>query len=418
MRHRLATMTRQQRYMVIGGCCLLAAVLMYIFFGIQHGKGTRPQAKNGVPLVAVYKVERADMMRHVLLSGQIVADANIALAPKYTGKIMAVNAQLGDAVKAGDVLLVQDTGDLDISIRQNIAVTKAAAADAVEAEATYNANYLKAQDDYEVQRQKYERNQYLYSIGAISQDTLDAIKQTYMASKAAFEILENQAGESDVPASVESKRLAIDKAAYGTDALRKQREDMILRAPRDGIIGYRAAEVGAIATAGTKVFSLVDTSHVYVDCTISENDAAVLLPGIGVEVTIDALGQKFSGKLIYVSPAMDDSAKTYTARLELDPAQTQIKAGLFARTQVDVMQRPQTLFVPKEAVIKKNGLTSVYIVKDDLTVEKRDVKIGLLNDTTEEIIDGVQNGEVVALTNQDRLKDGMKIQVDDTGASS
>ena len=314
--------------------------------------------------------------------------------------------------------MVQDTGDLDISIRQNMAVTQAAAADALEAEATYNANYLKAQGDYEVQLQKYERNQYLYSIGAISEDTLNGIKQTYLASKAAFEILENQASESAVPASVESKRLAVEKAAYGTDALRKQREDLILRAPRDGIIGYRAAETGAIATAGTKVFSLVDNSHVYIDCTISENDAAVLLPGVTVNVTIDALGQSFPGRLIYVSPSMDDAAKTYTARLELEAAQTRIKAGLFARTQVDVMQRPATLFVPKEAVVKKNGITSVFVVKEDLTVERREVKIGLLNDTMEEIIDGIQDGEVVALTNQDRLKDGSVIEVDETGAAS
>ena len=418
MRHRLSTMTRQQRYMVIGGCCFLAAVLMYVFFGIQQGKGTRPSVKNGAPLVAIYKVDRADMMRHISLSGQTVADANIALAPKYTGRIIEVNAHLGDSVKAGDILMVQDTGDLDISIRQNMAVTQAAAADALEAEATYNANYLKAQGDYEVQLQKYERNQYLYSIGAISEDTLNGIKQTYLASKAAFEILENQASESAVPASVESKRLAVEKAAYGTDALRKQREDLILRAPRDGIIGYRAAETGAIATAGTKVFSLVDNSHVYIDCTISENDAAVLLPGVTVNVTIDALGQSFPGRLIYVSPSMDDAAKTYTARLELEAAQTRIKAGLFARTQVDVMQRPATLFVPKEAVVKKNGITSVFVVKEDLTVERREVKIGLLNETMEEIIDGIQDGEVVALTNQDRLKDGSVIEVDETGAAS
>ena len=140
--------------MVIGGCCFLAAVLMYVFFGIQQGKGTRPSVKNGAPLVAIYKVDRADMMRHISLSGQTVADANIALAPKYTGRIIEVNAHLGDSVKAGDILMVQDTGDLDISIRQNMAVTQAAAADALEAEATYNANYLKAQGDYEVQLQK------------------------------------------------------------------------------------------------------------------------------------------------------------------------------------------------------------------------------------------------------------------------
>ena len=265
---------------------------------------------------------------------------------------------------------------------------------------------------------KFERNQYLFSIGAISQDTLDSIEQEYMTSKAAFEVLENQASESAVPASVQSKRLAVEKAAYGTQALEKQREDMLLRAPRDGIIGYRAAEVGAIASAGTKVLSLVDNRHIYIDCAISENDAAVLQPGTGLQVTIDALGNSYAGKLVYVSPAMEDSAKTYTARLELDAADETIKAGLFARSQIDILQRPQTLFVPKEAVITKNGRTSIFIVKPDKTVEQHDVKIGLINDTMEEIFEGIADGDVVALSNQDKLKDGTQVETTEAGTNS
>lgn len=417
MRHTLARMNRKE-FCIAGGICLiLLAVVGYFYFGHQ-GKGAKIKVAKGNPLVEIYNVQRADMMRHISLSGQTVADANIALAPKYTGRIVAVNVKLGDRVQAGDVLMVQDTGDLDISIKQNAAATSAAAADAVESEATYNANYVKTQNAYELQRMKFERNQYLFSIGAISQDTLDAIEQEYMTSKAAFEVLENQANESSVPASVQSKQLAVEKAAYGTEALEKQREDMLLRAPRDGVIGYRAAEVGAIASAGTKVLSLVDNRHIYIDCAISENDAAVLQPGTELEVSIDALGNSYVGKLVYVSPAMDESAKTYTARLELNTVDETIKAGLFARSKIDILQRPQTLFVPKEAVITKNGRTSVFVVKPDKTVEQHDVKIGLINDTMEEIIDGLDDGDVVALSNQDKLKDGAQVETTEAGTNS
>ena len=293
---------------------------------------------------------------------------------------------------------------------------QAAAADAVEAEATYNANYIKTQNAYEIERMKYERNAYLFSIGAISQETLDSVKEEYMTSKAAYEALDNQSDGSSMPASVASKQYTADKNSYAAKGLEKQREDMYLIAPRDGVIGYRAAEVGALAAAGTKVFELVDNSHVYVDCSLSENDAAVLETGMDVDVTIDALGQSYTGKLVYVSPAMDDSAKTYTVRISLDEDKSAIKAGLFARSQIDILQRPQTLFVPKEAVINKNGRVTVFVVRPDQTVEERDVRIGLLNDTQEEIISGLADGDVVALSNQDRLKDGMT--VDTTEAAS
>jgi RND family efflux transporter MFP subunit len=130
-----------------------------------------------------------------------------------------------------------------------------------------------------------------------------------------------------------------------------------------------------------------------------------------LDLTIDALGTTVSGQLVYVSPAMDDSAKTYTARIALDESPQTIQAGLFAQGEVDIQQRADTLVVPKEAVLTKNGHTTVFVIKEDQTVEEREVTIGLLNDTEEEILYGIADGDKVVLSNQDRLKDGMKVDL-------
>ena len=414
MRHKLQQMNRREM-MVAGTICLLLLVTAcYFYLGQQ--KSVKKKVRQGLPLVKVQTVTRQDMMRHVALSGQTVADANIALAPKYTGRIVQVCASLGDVVQAGQVLMVQDTGDLDISINQNSAAANAAHADAREAAAAYDANYIKTRNAYELEQGKYERNKYLFSIGAISQDTLDSVNQEYMASKAAFEVLANQVDGSSA-ASVQSKEYTAEKQEHATSALRKQREDMILRAPRDGIIGYRNAEAGAIATAGTKVLSLVDNRHINVDCTLSEGDAAILKTGMDVNVTIDALGQDYTGRIVYVSPAMDDSSKTYQVRIELGENSDTIKAGLFAHTAIDILQRPAALFVPKEAVLSKNGQQSIFVLNPDGTVEERAVKIGLINDEDEEIIAGLSDGEIVVLSNQDKLQTGMKVDAADPAGS-
>ena len=414
MRHKLQQMNRREM-MVAGTICLLLLVTAcYFYLGQQ--KSVKKKVRQGLPLVKVQTVTRQDMMRHVALSGQTVADANIALAPKYTGRIVQVCASLGDVVQAGQVLMVQDTGDLDISINQNSAAANAAHADAREAAAAYDANYIKTRNAYELEQGKYERNKYLFSIGAISQDTLDSVNQEYMASKAAFEVLANQVDGSSA-ASVQSKEYTAEKQEHATSALRKQREDMILRAPRDGIIGYRNAEAGAIATAGTKVLSLVDNRHINVDCTLSEGDAAILKTGMDVNVTIDALGQDYTGRIVYVSPAMDDSSKTYQVRIELGENSDTIKAGLFAHTAIDILQRPAALFVPKEAVLSKNGQQSIFVLNPDGTVEEREVKIGLINDEDEEIIAGLSDGEIVVLSNQDKLQTGMKVDAADSAGS-
>ena len=408
MRHNFTVTTKRQKLVAGGIALILLAIALYVYMGM--GKDSMQKVRRNRPVVEVQEVVRADMGRHIVLSGQTVADASISLAPKYNGRITAVYADLGDWVEEGRVLMVQDLEDLDISIAQNAAAAGAARADVRETAATYNANLSSKKNAYELASAKYERQKYLFSIGAISQDKLDSVEAEYSAAKAAYEVLANQQA-GGMAAAIESKELIAAKQEHATEALEKQRSDMILRAPRSGIIAYRNAEVGAMAAAGTKAFTLVDNGHINVDCTIGENDAAILQAGMEVNVTIDALGKDFLGKIIFVSPAMDEDSKSYRVRVSLDNPDNTVKAGLFAHTAVDILQRPQTIFVPQSAVLTRNGEQYVFVLREDGTVERRVVKIGLLNDVSEEILEGLTEGEKVVLTNQDKLQDGMKVKV-------
>ena len=408
MRHNFTVTTKRQKLVAGGIALILLAIALYVYMGM--GKDSMQKVRRNRPVVEVQEVVRADMGRHIVLSGQTVADASISLAPKYNGRITAVYVELGDWVEEGQVLMVQDLEDLDISIAQNAAAAGAARADVRETAATYNANLSSKKNAYELASAKYERQKYLFSIGAISQDKLDSVEAEYSAAKAAYEVLANQQA-GGMAAAIESKELIAAKQEHATEALEKQRSDMILRAPRSGIIAYRNAEVGAMAAAGTKAFTLVDNGHINVDCTIGENDAAILQAGMEVNVTIDALGKDFLGKIIFVSPAMDEDSKSYRVRVSLDNSDSTVKAGLFAHTAVDILQRPQTIFVPQSAVLTRNGEQYVFVLREDGTVERRVVKIGLLNDVSEEILEGLAEGEKVVLTNQDKLQDGMKVKV-------
>ena len=410
MRHEFSNY-KNKKFKLAGVICLiLVAALGYFLFG--NGRGGNKKPEPSPPKTALYQIKRADMMRHIVLSGKTVSDATIVLAPKYAGRVTEVNVQLGDRVEEGSVLAVQDTGDLDIAIMQGEAVALAASANAETEEASYNANLAKAEAAYDIYRSHYERQQYLYSIGAISQDTLDSARNTYVTSKAQYDALLDQMNGGS-PASVRSKQYEAMKGAYNVDALRKQREDMIIRAPRGGVIGYRNVEVGSYLSPGEKILTLVDNSHLYVDCSLSENDAALLGVGLPVSVTIDALGNTYNGKIVYVSPGMEADTRAYTVRISLDVARDGVKAGLFARTAVDILQRRSTLFAPKEAVLTKNGVTTVFVYNHDSeTVEEREVKIGLINDEAVELLSGVNEGDEVVITNLDRMKNGGRVLVD------
>lgn len=406
MRHDFSVVNKKKVAVVFAACLVLIGVVFFLFNRADDQKMAKTSTK---PAVVTYAAVRKDMMRRVSLFGQTVSEAHIEIAPKYTGRITAVHVKLGDRVRAGDVLLVQDTRDLELSIRQNTAASRQAEADVMESESIYQATYQKVKADYERTKQNDERYQSLYAQGAISKEALDSIHQEMINSKAALDTLVNQSMQGEVAASVESKRAAWAKAEDGTAILAKQRDDLILHAPRDGVIGYRAAEIGAIAQAGQKVLELVDNSKIYVDCQLSEQDIAAITTGLPVVVAIESLGKTYDGQIIYISPATGSTTKSYSVRIELNSTDEMIKAGMFARTQIEILQRPQTLFLPKESIIEKNGKTSIFIIDSAHKAEERSVTLGLRNDTEVEILSGLSEGEIVAVTNLARLKNGVVI---------
>lgn len=403
-------MSSRGKFKAIIAVVIIAAVGLAVHN--YHSKSAAGGQKTGnlKPVIDVVTVSRQDMRKKIELTGQTVAEAQVDIAAKYAGKITQVNVNLGDYVTAGQVLIVQDTSDVDIAIQQNSASLRQADADVVESNAAFEANYQKAQADYQHYVENYQRYQTLYNQGAISKETLDNAVQQMVTAKAAVESWSRQLiGNS--AANVESKRAARDKARYAVDALSNQRNDLVIRAPRSGVIGYRQAEVGAIASAGQKLLSIVDNSKIYIDCAVSEQDIGQIVMGMPTVVAIESLGKTYTGKVIYISPAMTSSTQNFTVRIALDAVDDSIKAGMFARTDIEVLLRPQTLFVPKEAVVSLNGKDKIYVIDGDNKVVERTVKLGLRNDNSVEIVDGLNEGDRVAVTNLARLKNGMAVTV-------
>ena len=331
---------------------------------------------------------------------------------KYAGKIADVAVNLGDVVAPGQVLPIQDTGDTSLTLDQDKAALEQAVADSKAAESQFGSDLQKAEVEYDTAKMNYNRYVLLKNEGAISQQDLDTAYQALIVAKSALDNLESQ-NVGDVPASVASKYAAQAKAGYTVDSLAKQLDDMTLRAPRAGVITYRNAEVGAMAAANTKVLTITDTSGMYIDCSLSEADVAAIQQGMPVSVSIESLAQDYDGYITYVSPAMDDTTKTYIVRITLSQPDTKLRGGMFAQSSIDVLQKPDTLFIPKDALLEQDGNTQVYVIKADDTIETRTVTTGLRNDDYVEITNGLDDGDVIATTNLARLKDGTTVVIDE-----
>ena len=389
---------------------LLTCIAIYFY---SHSSAV-PKVKGTAQNVSVtaYTVTRQDLKCKISLSGQTVPVAQVDISTKYAGKIADVAVNLGDVVAPGQVLLIQDTADTNLTLNQDKAALEQAVADSKAAESQFGSDLQKAEVEYDTAKMNHNRYAVLKNEGAISQQELDTAYQALIVAKSALDNLESQ-NVGDVPASVASKYAAQAKAGYTVDSLTQQLDDMTLRAPRAGVVTYRNAEVGAMAAANTKVLTITDTSGMYIDCSLSEADVAAIQQGMPVSVSIESLAQDYDGYITYVSPAMDDTTKTYVVRITLAQPDAKLRGGMFAQSSIDVLQKPDTLFIPKDALTEQDGKAQVCVISPDDTIELRTVTTGLRNDDYIEITDGLDDGDVIATTNLARLKDGTTVSIEE-----
>ena len=350
---------------------LMGGVYWYTHSSVKSAKTSAVR-----PAVAVETMTRQDMMKRVVLSGATVPRAEVDISPKYAGRIAKVAVDLGDRVKAGDLLIQQDTKDLSISILQNSASSEQALAEAVESRSQYGADRMKAQSDYNNALATYQRYQALYEQDAVALQERDDKYRAMMEAKAILDGLENQQ-MGDMPAVVAAKEAASLQAQYTVEALRQQQDDMAITA---------------------------------------EQDVGILREGMALSVSIDSLGITCPGKITYISPSMDSATHSYLVRLTLDGTDGKILGGMFARTDVTSVQRKNTLYVPKEAVGDDNGKKYVFLIDEAGKARKVYVQLGLINDDSMEILSGVSEGDRVAVTNISRLRDGAEAEIVSGGA--
>ncbi len=125
----------------IAGVCVVSLLIIAIY-GYQARNVIKVQrAGEAKPAVDVLTMQRGDLVRTIELTGQTVPESQVDIAAKYSGKITQVNVKLGDRVVPGQILIVEDTADVEAALAQNDASLRQADADAIESNASFEASY-------------------------------------------------------------------------------------------------------------------------------------------------------------------------------------------------------------------------------------------------------------------------------------
>jgi len=273
-------------------------------------------------------------------NGRLEADA-IDIDTKLPGRIAEIRADEGDLVKAGQVVAIMDTRDLQAQLRQAQANVQQAQRSVDQAKAVY------AQQEATVKlaEQEIERTKFLVPKGFASVETLDQRTQVLNAAKATLRADE---------AAISVAEHALDAATHQVEFYGVQIVDSMLTAPKTGPIEYRIANVGEVLPAGGKVFTLLDSSYVYMDIYLPTEQAGRVRIGSDARIVLDAAPARvIPARVVFVARAAQFTPKTVETKDEREKLMFRVRV----RVAPDVLRGRQHL--------TKSGLPGVAYVKTD-----------------------------------------------------
>ncbi len=386
----------------------------------SQGESQPRKASKGQPAIriAVSHTRRITIQRQVELAGTLISPDQAKVSSEVSGVVREVIVELGDEVKPGSVLARLEPRELEIALRRaqsQLQQTEAQLGiygsgsseplpdDQISAVRTASAN----RDDARAQAERATR---LFQKGLLSQADYDTahtrLKVTEAALQAALETVQA------MKATLHDRRAAVELA-------QKKLNDAVIRAPIGGSVSERLVQPGEFIRENTPVVTIVQMNPLKLKTAIQEKYAAMMHPGLSAQFMVESVPDEvFPGRLAYISPAVDQSTRTFSVEILVNNSDRRLKPGFFAKGIIHTRSDDNVLAVPEAAVSTLAGESSVFVVEED-KVRKQTVTLGARVKDNIEILSGLEGNEMLATTNLNELADGVSVAVAgaDTDAS-
>ncbi len=391
---------------VLGRLVLLAAIFVVAVGGGYLGYNKVVNGRSAAaaaPTVRLVSAQRGNLEATVNTTGVLVPINQARLSFKSGGKLKELNVKVGDMVKAGAVLARLDTTDLEYTLAQNLItlennrlkLEQAKQGPKKEDLTIAKVNLEKATLNLQKAQSDYDKVAWRNDVGltpqaaSLQQATLD-----YQSAQANYAKAIAGSTETDLQIlenAVKSSQIAVEQA-------RSNLAGAVIVAPFDGVVASVSANVGE-QVGTTALIVLVDLNNLRIEANIDETDIARVQVGQDVSVTLDSLPDlRLRGKVTAIAPnaTMQSGVVTYLVHVTLSQTNPRLRAGMTATANIVVEQRQSALYIPNRAVKTSRGIRTVQVIQGGQLVEKQ-VRTGLANDQYTEILEGLSDGEEVAI---------------------
>lgn len=357
---------------------VLAAVVVGVLLA-RAWQGRMPRAATSAPRpsVAVARVERADLFKEITIPAEFRPYTEVDVHAKVSGYVKEMKVDIGDRVKAGQLLALLEVPELHDELDHALAA------------------HRRAQADYRDAHLAYTR------LVAVNKDHPNLIAQQDLDTA--------EARDATAQGSLQAAQSDVERYQTLVGYTR-------IIAPFDGVITKRYADPGSLIQAGTasntQAMPLVrvsDNMLLRLDFPVSVDYVHGIRLDAQVRVRIESLGgRELTGKIARFSDKVDDSTRTMIAEMEVPNSSLELVPGMYANVVLKVAERPRALAIPIEAL--PAGGKSVLLVNAAHEVEERPVTLGLETPARLEVLSGLAEGDLVVIGNPGQLAAGEKVE--------
>jgi membrane fusion protein, multidrug efflux system len=218
-------------------------------------------------------------------------------------------------------------------------------------------------------------------------------------------------GDAATIQQFESTRLAYENAQSVYIATKLQYEHAFIKAPFNGIIVKKYIETGSFLLPGTPVFDLVEIDKVKFIAKLTTNELNKVLLGQKTKITVDAFPKSELEGIITSINVKSDPSKRFDVEIEVgNQTDNQIKPGMFGTCMFIQRSNAKILTIPRKALTEGIKNPTVFVVKNDSVIEKKLIA-EILNDNQIAVLQGLKAGDVVVSSGQINLVNGSKIKI-------
>lgn len=368
------------------------ALILAIYF-LATGINSAPTVQ--VATVTQYYPHQSETV--LTASGYVVAQRQAAIASKGTGRLIYLGVEEGDQVKKGRIIAQLEHNDMDAALAEaqaNLAMAKAAL----------------QQREAELYEAKlhFDRQKDLRAKGLISKSEFDVAEASHKTALAAV-----AAAQAD-----------IERAQAGVAAAKVNVENTNIRAPFDGTVLTKNADVGemvapfaASSNSRGAVVTLADMNSLEVEADVSESNIQNVQVGQPCEISLDAFPSiRYPGYVHKIVPTADRAKATVLTKIRFKERDEKVlpemsaKINFLSKSVADTAaaEGPYTV-IPKSAIKRKNEEQIVFLVHDG-QINETPIQTGKDFGNQVEILEGVSVGDKVVMNPTDTLQSGSKVK--------